>query len=117
MSDSELIMHSYIQDAKRILAVRPKLTINEFCAIIANYFNIKIDDLYEKNRKPEIVKVRQICYYLAKEKHVCTISALSKHFKQDHTTGMYSINSVNDRICTDPDYKNEILTLEMKIKF
>lgn len=77
--------------------------------IIADMYNITIEDLKGKKRKKEITVPRQIAMYIAKEHINESFPKIGSEFGgKDHTTVMYSVNKLKDELKTNKKLQEEI---------
>jgi chromosomal replication initiator protein len=85
---------------------------------VAEYFKVSVDEMKDKTRKKEIVIARQTAMYFAKNHTNLSLKAIGYHFgKRDHTTVLHAIESVNNMIDTDKEFKNGIAELQKRLKF
>lgn len=85
--------------------------------VILSVYPITIDQLRERTRKRQIVKVRQIAAYLLKKYCKESLETIGEYLGgQDHTTVLYSIDTVKDLKHTNEDYSHEVTLLEHKIQ-
>lgn len=85
--------------------------------IVAQYFQLKVDDLNSKSNKKQIVQPRQVAMYLCKQLTSCSLPEIGKSFGgKHHSTVIHSINKIQDSLQHDPILQNEINTLIETIK-
>lgn len=61
----------------------------------ANYFKLKVDDLYGKSRTQQVALARQIAMYLCRERTNLSLPKIGQLFGgRDHTTVMYANNKI-----------------------
>ncbi len=96
-------------------SIKPKkhLAIKEIVKIIAGYYNIHPEQIYEKSRKKEIVHVRQITMYILRELFNISYPRSGKEIGgRDHTTVIHSYEKVKEMIKEDPSLGQEIEQLQ-----
>lgn len=71
---------------------------------VSDLYGFTPEQLKEKNRRAKRVEARQICMYILKSKKLLTVD-IGRFFDLDHTTVIHSVNAVNNRIETDPEYR------------
>ena len=91
--------------------VKPKKNISakEIVKIVADFYNIEEASIYEKTRRKEVVKPRQIVMYILRED--CSISFPligQKLGGRDHTTVIHSCEKIKNEIKTDIALSQEI---------
>lgn len=80
--------------------------------VVCEYFGLPQEQLTMKSRKDLIVKCRQIVLYLmSHHKEGYTSSQIIKPFGQNRDMVSWARKVVQERICTEPDYKAHIETL------
>lgn len=84
---------------------------------VSEYYKIATDDLKAKTRKKEIVIARQIAMYFSKEYTNHSLKSIGYHFGgRDHSTVIHAVQSVNDMMDTNSNFKNSIEDLKKKLK-
>lgn len=91
--------------------VKPKkhLALEEIIKIIAGFYSIPPEKIYEKTRKKEIVYVRQIVMYILREYFNISYPAIGKEIGgRDHTTVIHSYDKITQTLKDDPNLSKEI---------
>lgn len=106
-----------IQEVKSLIKnnVKPKkhLAINEVVNIVAGYYNIEPQLVYEKTRKKEIVYIRQITMYMLREFFNVSYPSIGKEVGgRDHTTVMHSYDKIKKSMEADPNLVQDIEQLQ-----
>ena len=71
---------------------------------IAKHFNIKVEDLYNRSRKAEVLIPRQLAMYFIREKTKIGLKEIADSFVGfDHTTVMNSVKQVQNAIDTQDE--------------
>lgn len=84
---------------------------------VSEYFDVSLDDLKDKTRKKEIVIARQVAMFLSKEYTNHSLKAIGYHFGgRDHSTVIHAVQSVNDMMDTDSNFKHSIEGMRKKLK-
>ncbi len=85
--------------------ITPKEVIN----IVADYYNINPTVIYEKTRKKEVVKPRQIIMYILREDVGISYPTIGEQLGgRDHTTVIHSCDRVKKMIEDDQNLQQEI---------
>ncbi|MGL4952399.1 MAG: chromosomal replication initiator protein DnaA [Culicoidibacterales bacterium] len=85
------------------------ISIYKIQKIVANYFNIQVDDLKSKKRKQPLVKYRHIAVYLSKLLTESSLQKIGKEFGgRDHTTVMHSVQLIENELKTETDTQRMI---------
>jgi chromosomal replication initiator protein len=91
--------------------IKPKkhLALEEIIKIIAGFYTMDPQKIYEKTRKKEIVYVRQMIMYILREYFNISYPAIGKEIGgRDHTTVIHSYEKIKDYIKDDPNVTQEI---------
>ena len=92
--------------------ITPSLIIE----VVAEHFNISIDDIISKKRNKEFVQPRQIIMYLMREYTEDSLSNIGKAVgKKDHTTVIHGINKIEEDIKENEDLRNKIEIIKKKL--
>jgi chromosomal replication initiation ATPase DnaA len=71
---------------------------------IAKHFNIKVEDLYNRSRKIEVLIPRQLAMYFIRQKTKICLKEIAYSFVGfDHTTATNSVKQVQNAIDTKDD--------------
>jgi chromosomal replication initiator protein len=95
--------------------VKPKkhLALEEIIKIIAGFYSINPEEIYQKTRKKEIVNIRQITMYILREFFNISYPAIGKEIGgRDHTTVIHSYEKVKKKLKDDPSLIQEIEQLQ-----
>lgn len=85
--------------------------------VVANHFNIKISDFKVKRKNKGFVIPRQIAIYLSRKFTGSSLIEIGEKFGgKDHSTVLHSIKKVEERISSDPSFKEMIENLQARIK-
>ncbi|MBS4070401.1 chromosomal replication initiator protein DnaA [Algoriphagus aquatilis] len=84
---------------------------------VSEYYGIHADELKAKTRKKEIVIARQLAMYFSKEFTQHSLKSIGYHFGgRDHSTVIHAVQTVNDMIDTDANFRNAVNELKKKFK-
>lgn len=85
------------------------LTANQIIKKIAHFYNINEKSFFEKTRKKEIVRPRQIAMYILREDYSNSYPDIGRRFGgKDHTTAMHSYEKVMKELKINPNLNEEI---------
>jgi len=99
--------------------IRPKKTvaIKDIVRIIANQYGIPEDVIYEKTRRKEIVRARQVAMYILREDFNISYPLIGQKLGgRDHTTVIHSHLKIRDDLKTDPSLLQEIERIRIMFK-
>ncbi len=84
---------------------------------VADYFKVSLDSLKAKIKKREIVIPRQLAMYFCKRYTQLTLALIGENFGgRDHSTVIHALESVEDMMKADPNFKNSVEELNKKLK-
>ncbi len=90
---------------------KPKknISIKDVMKLVANFYNISEESVFDKTRKKEVVKPRQVIMYLLREDFNVSFPSIGdKMGGRDHTTVIHSCNKVKEDLKTDTNLMEEI---------
>ncbi|MDO4680969.1 MAG: chromosomal replication initiator protein DnaA [Aerococcus sp.] len=93
----------------------PKATpsIAKIQEIVANYYDVTVDDLIGKKRKRQIVVPRQIAMYLAREITEASLPKIGQEFGgKDHTTVLHAYDKIETMLKESPDARNDVKNIK-----
>ncbi|MEQ1561661.1 MAG: chromosomal replication initiator protein DnaA [Nitrospira sp.] len=110
-----------VLDAKQLIkeTERPKKTVSVKLVIkkIADFYEIPEETIYEKTRRREVVRPRQVIMYILREDfHISYPTIGSKLGGRDHTTVMHSCDKVKEDMKKDPVLVEEIQHIRTLLK-
>ncbi len=112
-----------VDTAKQLLKdvfANPKqvnISIEMIQRVVADYFNITLNELRGKKRTKAIVLPRQLAMYIAREMTEFSTTELGLEFGgRDHTTVMHSCQRVESRMNSDSTLEPTVQTLIRKVK-
>lgn len=89
---------------------KPKqITINTIKEVVAQNFNVKVEDFESKRRTRSIAYPRQIAMYLCREMTDLSLPRIGENFGgRDHTTVIHAYEKIVKDLKESPDIKNRI---------
>lgn len=99
--------------------IKPKKTvaIKDIVGIIANHYGIAENVIYEKTRRREIVRARQVAMYILREDFNISYPLIGQKMGgRDHTTVIHSHLKIRDDLKTDPSLLQEIEKIRIMFK-
>ena len=110
-----------IYECKRILkdfiGSNNKLINVEFIQnIVANYFNLNINEMLSQRRSRSLARPRQIAMYLAKQYTTNSLPDIGRKFSnRDHTTVIHAVKKIDELIKKDNEIKQNIIEIKKKL--
>ncbi len=99
--------------------IKPKKTvaIKDIVRIIATQYGISEEIIYEKTRRREIVRARQVAMYILREDFNISYPLIGQKLGgRDHTTVIHSHLKIKDDLKTDPSLLQEIEKIRIMFK-
>ncbi|HUS48842.1 MAG TPA: chromosomal replication initiator protein DnaA, partial [Candidatus Paceibacterota bacterium] len=92
--------------------VTPKKIIQK----VAEFYDLKENNILDSSRKKEIVRPRQIAMYLLREELKSSFPFIGRKFRgKDHTTAIHSYKKILEEIKKDKKFEEEINLLKERI--
>jgi chromosomal replication initiator protein len=91
--------------------IRPQrgVSVEDVVKKISNYYEIDERSIYEKTRKKEVVKPRQVIMYILREEFAVSYPSIGEKMGgRDHTTVIHSCDKIKDQLKTDSILEQEI---------
>ena len=96
--------------------IKGPTTIGTIQTIVAEYFEMSVDDLISSKRTAEIAWARQIAMYLCRECTESSLQHIGQAFrKKDHTTVLHAHKKVNKMMKNGQDVKDFVENLKNKL--
>ncbi|HKL09297.1 MAG TPA: chromosomal replication initiator protein DnaA [Bacteroidales bacterium] len=96
---------------------KKEISVDYIQKVVCDYFNLSPDLLQSKTRKREIVQARQIAMYFSKSLTKSSLASIGALIGgKDHATVLHACKTVNNLMDTDKRFKNQIETIEKKLK-
>ncbi|HZX74207.1 MAG TPA: helix-turn-helix domain-containing protein, partial [Cyclobacteriaceae bacterium] len=84
---------------------------------VSDYFKVELDLMKGKVKKREIVIPRQVAMYFCKRYTQLTLALIGENFGgRDHSTVIHALESVEDMMKADANFKNSVEELTKKLK-
>lgn len=110
-----------IDEVKHIIknSTRPRktLAVSDVVDKVARYFDIDPASIYEKTRRKEVVKPRQLIMYILREDFQVSYPAIGQKMGgRDHTTVIHSCEKVKNDLKTNGELEEEISQIRLLLK-
>jgi chromosomal replication initiator protein len=102
-----------IMEIKNLLknSAKPKknVSVKDVVKTIADFYNISEEIIYNKTRKKEVVKPRQIIMYILREDLSISFPSIGEKLGgRDHTTVIHSCEKIKNELKTNPILLQEL---------
>ena len=112
-----------LENAKKLLMddfaseKRLNITVELILNVVADYFNVSVNDIKGKKKTKKIVTARQCAMYLAREMTEYSTTELGADFGgKDHTTIVYAYQKISEQMLSEPSIQVSIEALQKIIK-
>jgi chromosomal replication initiator protein len=122
MCQSQLLGRTLSIDEVRTIiknSSRPRktLAITDVVEKVARYYDIDQASIYEKTRRKEVVKPRQIIMYILREDFQVSYPAIGKKLGgRDHTTVIHSCEKIKEELKRNSELEEEITQVRLLLK-
>jgi len=103
---------------KFVSTTTKQISIENIKSLVANHYQLTVEELLSKSRKRKIVVARQVSMYIARKVTPHSLESIGKIFGgKDHSTVVHSIRQVENQIGLDNYFRDEVLKLEKEVQF
>ncbi|MCF0189636.1 MAG: chromosomal replication initiator protein DnaA [Marinilabiliaceae bacterium] len=111
MSVAKAVVENMINTPSR------EVSIDQIIDTVCAFYKVDSSDLRKKSRKQEFVWPRQVCMYLAKNMTNASLATIGLNIaNRNHSTVLYALKTVQDRISVDKEVEKEIKQIESKVR-
>ncbi|HIW75895.1 MULTISPECIES: chromosomal replication initiator protein DnaA [Gordonibacter] len=93
-----------------------RLTIADIQKEVETFYKVSHADLVGKKRTRNIIYARQIAIYLSRQMLDLPFNDIGKKFNRDHSTVMYSVTNVEEKMKENRELREELETLKQLIR-
>ena len=111
-------LESVKEALKDLLSIQKSLiSVENIQKSVADFYNIKIADMYSKRRPANIAMPRQIAMYLSKELTQKSFPEIGDLFGgRDHTTVLHAVKKVSEQRTRNVELNHQLHILEQQLK-
>src|SRR6266550_950939 len=109
-------------EAARLLAdiipagTRKPINVDRIQLLVADFYNITLEDMKSKRRDKHIVFPRQVAMFLVREETPSSLPAIGKAFGgRDHTTALHSIEKIANELKEDERLRYEVQAIRERL--
>lgn len=96
---------------------RRPITIRRIQELVAQHYNIEIDDMWDKRRSKNIAFPRQVAMYLARQLTDASLPRIGEEFgKRDHTTVLHACEKIARELEQDSSLASVVELLTKKLQ-
>lgn len=103
---------------KDLLSIQNRqISVENIQKTVADFYKIKVADMYSKKRPASIARPRQIAMYLAKDMTKKSLPEIGELFGgRDHTTVLHAVRKITAERTTNPELNQQLHVLEQTLK-
>ena len=103
---------------KDLLSIQNRqISVENIQKAVADFYSIKVADMYSKRRPANIARPRQIAMFMAKELTQKSLPEIGELFGgRDHTTVLHAVRKIADERSHDGQLNHEIHVIEQTLK-
>jgi len=103
---------------KDLLSIQNRqISVENIQKAVADFYSIKVADMYSKRRPANIARPRQIAMFMAKELTQKSLPEIGELFGgRDHTTVLHAVRKIADERAHDNQLNHEIHVIEQTLK-
>src|SRR5690606_37493162 len=110
-----------LDEVKNIIknSTRPRrsMAIDDVVEKVAQFFKIEAASIYEKTRRKEVVKPRQLIMYILREDFGVSYPTIGQKLGgRDHTTVIHSCEKIKNELKQSSDLEEEVSQIRMMLK-
>ena len=93
------------------------ITLKDIEEVVTKHCNVSRDNIHSGNKSRSVALYRQLCMYIAKKLTNASYQEIGHYFgKKRHTTAIFAINKVTEKIKNDVEFRYLTESLIRKIK-
>ena len=93
-----------------------EITTQLIVSVVAEHYNISVEDILSKKKSKEIANPRQICMYLSRKYTDDSLQNIGKYIgNRDHTTVMHGSDKISKALNHDDILKNNVEIITKKL--
>jgi chromosomal replication initiator protein len=103
---------------KDLLSIQNRqISVENIQKVVADFYSIKVADMYSKKRPANIARPRQIAMFMAKELTQKSLPEIGELFGgRDHTTVLHAVRKIGGERAHDGQLNHEIHIIEQTLK-
>lgn len=111
---------NFLEITKQALAIEEKkpkeITLSYIKEVVANYYEISVDDLISTSRQQNIARPRQVAMYLSRKMTNLSLIKIANSFDRDHSTVMHGTDKIEKLMESSLEFSKEISEIKSIIR-
>ncbi len=117
LKNKELNINEIKDLLKNTSKPRKNISIKDVIKVTSEFYGIEENFIFEKGRKKEVIKPRQVIMYLLREDFNISFPSIGdKVGNRDHSTVIHSYEKIKNDLKTDPELVQEINQIRSMLK-
>jgi chromosomal replication initiator protein len=117
LKNKELTLNEIKELIKNTSKPKKNISVKDIIKVVAEFYGIEESSIFEKGRKKEVIKPRQVIMYLLREDFDISFPSIGdKVGNRDHSTVIHSYEKVKNDLKTDPELVQEINQIRSMLK-
>ncbi len=105
----DLTLNEVKQQTKDSTKPQKTISVKDVVKAVSAFYNIEEESIYNKTRRQEVVKPRQLTMYILREDYNISFPSIGQKLgNRDHTTVMHSCDKIKNELKSDPNLINEL---------
>jgi chromosomal replication initiator protein len=92
------------------------VTISRIVDEVSRTTGVSVEDIYSSKRTSNVSDARKMCFYIIREVTDMSYKTIGTEFKRDHSTVMYNIEQLAEKIKVDPVLNSQVSDIINNIK-
>ncbi|HHZ02410.1 MAG TPA: chromosomal replication initiator protein DnaA [Tissierellia bacterium] len=94
---------------KHLISENKKVSINDIKEIVANYYNLSVEDLVSKKKTKNIAYPRQLAMYISRKLTDLSLPKIGEEFGgRDHSTVLHAYNKIEEEMENSQEVKKNV---------
>jgi len=117
LKNKDLNLNEVKELIKNTAKPKKNVSIKDVIKTISEFYGIEESHIYEKGRKKEVIKPRQVIMYILREVFDISFPSIGEKVgNRDHSTVIHSYEKIKNDIKTDPELAQEINQIHSMLK-
>jgi chromosomal replication initiator protein len=117
LKNRELTLNEIKDLIKNTSKPKKNVSVKDVIRVVSEFYGIEENTIFEKGRKKEVIKPRQVIMYLLREDFDISFPSIGdKVGNRDHSTVIHSYEKIKNDLKTDPELVQEIGQIRSMLK-
>jgi chromosomal replication initiator protein len=118
MTGTAITLEGAEQLLQPILAeeARNVLTVERIQQTVADFYDVRMNDLLSKKRPQNIAFPRQVAMFLCRRLTDHSSPAIAESFNRNHATVLYAVSTIEERMASDAEFRQEVTGLQRRLQ-